>query len=431
MEKINVTADEARKAQHYIAEAQEICWTLPDVPTETPVTPISLVGIVGAGTMGGGIAMNFLNAGIPVSIVETNRDALDRGLAIMRKNYDRSVSRGRITQTDVENRLALLDTSLSLEPLRRCDLVIEAVYEDIQIKKDVFARLDKIAKPGAVLATNTSYQDVDVIASATSRPEAVVGMHFFSPANVMKLLEVVRAEKTSKSVIATAMAVARRIGKIGVVVGNGLGFVGNRMLFPRQGEARKLILEGAMPWDVDRVLMEFGFRMGPFAMDDLAGLDIGWNEKTSKGETLRDLLCEAGRRGQKTNAGFYDYDDDRRAVPSAVVESIILDLSKRSGQARRSIGDDEILARCLYPMVNEGARILEEGKAIRASDIDVVWVNGFGWPVAHGGPMYWAEQIGLSRIAEKLEELAAQHGRSLLPSPLLTRLARNDEGFGL
>ena len=429
LDTLAVSSDDALAAKVYLERAQTQSWIIPDVPADTPVKAVTKVGVIGAGTMGGGISMNFLNAGIPVTLVETQQAALDRGLATIRKNYERSAARGRFTMDEVERRLALLTPSLAMEDLADRDLIIEAVYEDMGIKKAVFARLDAIAKPDAVLASNTSYLDVDEIASATARPESVIGMHFFSPANVMKLLEVVRGAKSSDTTIATAMAVGKTIGKVGALVGNGPGFVGNRILFPRQGAANRLILEGALPWDVDRVLTAFGFPMGPFAMSDLAGLDIGWNAATSKSESLRDLLCEADRRGQKTGAGFYDYDVERRAIPSPLVETMIADFAKRQGVQRREVADSEILEFCLYPMVNEGARILDEGKAIRASDIDVVWVNGFGWPAARGGPMYWADQQGLGRIVERLEDFASVHGKHLKPSPLLRRLAETGGRF--
>ena len=299
----------------------------------------------------------------------------------------------------------------------------------MDIKKDVFTKLDAICKPGAILATNTSALNIDEIASVTKRPEAVIGMHFFSPANVMKLLEVVRADHTSKEVIATSMKLAKKIGKIAVLAGVTPGFIGNRMLAQRQREANKLIFEGAMPWDIDRVLYDFGFPMGPFAMSDLAGLDIGWVKEHSKGETIRDVLCEMDRRGQKTGAGFYDYDENRNARPSPVTEQIIKDFIAKMGVNPRHISDEEILERCLYPMVNEGAKLLEEGKAIRASDIDVVWENGYGWPVYRGGPMWWGEHVGLGKVLERMKEFQAQMGDVFKPSPLLEKLVAEGKGF--
>ncbi|MDF2973376.1 MAG: 3-hydroxyacyl-CoA dehydrogenase, partial [Microvirga sp.] len=296
-------------------------------------------------------------------------------------------------------------------------------------KKEIFSKLDAIAKPGAILASNTSYLNVNEIAAMTKRPEHVLGMHFFSPANIMRLLEVVRGEKTDKRVIATAMQLGRQIGKIAVLVGVCHGFVGNRMLEPRQREANRLILEGAMPWDVDRVLYEFGFPMGPFAMADLAGLDIGWSRETSKGETAREILCEQDRRGQKTGAGFYDYDENRNAKPSHLVEQIILDISAKKGIERRTISDQEILERCVYTMINEGAKILEEGIAIRSSDIDIVWINGYGWPVYRGGPMFYGEQVGLGKVLDRLRAYEAQYGADFKPSALLERLVAEGKGF--
>jgi 3-hydroxyacyl-CoA dehydrogenase len=399
------------------------------VPEDTPTIPVGRVGIVGAGTMGGGIAMNFANAGLPVTIVEARPEALDRGLSVIRRNYESTARKGRITAEDVERRMGLLSGSLDLASLADCDLVIEAVFEDMALKKEVFATLDGVAKPGAILATNTSYLDVNEIAAVTKRPEAVLGTHFFSPANVMRLLEVVRGERTAKPVVATAMQLARRIGKVAVLVGVCHGFVGNRMLAERQREANRLVLEGAMPWDVDRVLYEFGFPMGPFAMSDLAGLDIGWQRETSRGETVRDILCERDRRGQKTGAGFYDYDENRTARPSAEVEQVILDLSARKGIARRSVGDQEILERCLYPMINEGAKILEEGIAQRASDIDIVWINGYGWPVYRGGPMYYGDEIGLPTVLDRISAFEADLGAEFRPAALLERLVAEGRSF--
>jgi 3-hydroxyacyl-CoA dehydrogenase len=414
-----VSPDEAAAAKDYLDRAQAESWNVPDIDPSTPLIPVEKVGVIGAGTMGGGISMNFLNVGIPVTIVETGQAALDRGLATIRKNYERSAARGRFTMEEVERRMGLLTPSLDLADLAGCDLIIEAVFENMDVKKDIFGRLDQLAKPGAILATNTSALDINEIATATRRPEAVIGLHFFSPANVMKLLEIVRAEKTSKEVVATALAVAKKIGKVAAVVGVCPGFVGNRILFPRQQAAQALLLEGAMPWDVDRALTAFGFPMGPFAMSDLAGLDIGWQKEKSKGETLRDILCEMDRRGQKTGAGYYDYDEERRAVPSPVVEGIVREFVAKKGGTPRELTQEEILERCLYPMVNEGAKILDEGIAIRASDIDVVWVNGYGWPVARGGPMYWADQVGAKRIADAVKD----------PSPYLQKVAESAGKF--
>ncbi len=416
-------------AQRHVFFAERQTSKIPDVPDDTQTLPINQVGIIGAGTMGGGIAMNFLNVGLPVTIVETKQEALDRGIATIRKNYENTAKKGKLTAQDVEKRMSLLTGALDLSALNNSDLIIEAVFENMDVKKDVFGKLDKIAKPGAILASNTSYLNIDEIATATNRPESVIGLHFFSPANVMRLLEVVRADKTSKPVIATSMKLAKKIGKIAALVGVCPGFVGNRMLAQRQREAQKLILEGAMPWDVDRVLYAFGFPMGPFAMSDLAGLDLGWSKETSKGETLRDLLCEMDRRGQKNGAGFYDYDENRNATPSPIVEQLILDFAAKKGINRRTISDDEILERCIYPMINEGAKILEEGKAIRSSDIDIVWINGYGWPVYSGGPMHYGEAIGLDKVFSKMREFQGQMGDDFKPSALLERLVAEGKKF--
>jgi 3-hydroxyacyl-CoA dehydrogenase len=419
---VELFQDSQSRAQQYVFFAEREVWKIPDVPPETPTIPVNKVGIVGAGTMGGGIAMNFANAGIPVTLVEAKQEALDRGLSVIRRNYENTAKKGRMTSADVEKRMGLLKGSMALEDLADSDLVIEAVFENMDIKKEVFGKLDKIVKQGAVLATNTSYLDTNEIASATQRPEAVIGLHFFSPANVMRLLEVVRADKTSKPVIATSMQIAKKIGKIAALVGVCPGFVGNRMLAQRQREAQKLVLEGAMPWDIDRVLYDFGFPMGPFQMSDLAGLDIGWSKETSKSSTIREVLCEMDRRGQKTGAGFYDYDESRNAKPSPVTAKIIEDFRAKSGTNVRQISDEEILERCIYPMINEGAKILEEGKAIRASDIDVVWINGYGWPKYRGGPMWYGDLIGLDKVLGRMREWHAQMGDVFTPAKLLEQL---------
>jgi 3-hydroxyacyl-CoA dehydrogenase len=413
-------------AQRYAFFAERQANKIPDVPDDTPVIPVNKVGIIGAGTMGGGIAMNFLNVGIPVTIVEVKQDALDRGLKVVRSNYERSRT---AKPEETEARMNRLSGSLDMSALADCDLVIEAVFENMDVKKDIFAKLDTICKPGAILATNTSGLNIDEIASVTKRPEAVIGLHFFSPANVMKLLEVVRADHTSKEVIATSMKLARKIGKIAVLVGVCPGFVGNRILGARQREANKLIMEGAMPWDVDRVLYDFGFPMGPFAMSDLAGLDIGWVKEKSHGETIRDVLCEMDRRGQKTGAGWYDYDENRTAKPSPVTEKILHDFIVKSGANPRKISDEEILERCIYPMINEGARILDDGKAIRPSDIDVVWENGYGWPVYQGGPMWFGDLVGLPKVLDKMKEFQAQMGDQFKPAALLEKLVAEGKRF--
>jgi len=419
---MNLVLTPQARAQRYVFFAERKVWKIADIPDTTPTLPIKKVGVIGAGTMGGGISMNFLNVGIPVTIVETAQPALDRGLATIRRNYENTAKKGRLKQSDVETRMGLLGPGLNLDALSDCDLIIEAVYENMDIKKEVFRKLDKIAKSGAILASNTSYLNIDEIASVTGRPDHVLGMHFFSPANVMRLLEVVRGEKTAKPVIATVMQLARKIGKIAALVGVCHGFVGNRMLHQRQREAGKLILEGAMPWDVDRVIYDFGFPMGPFAMSDLAGLDIGWSKETSKSSTIREILCEMDRRGQKTGAGFYDYDESRNAKPSPVVEKIILDFAAKKGINRRTISDEEILERCVYPMINEGAKILEEGKAQRASDIDIVWINGYGWPVYRGGPMFYADLVGPEKVLAKMKNFEATMGEDFKAAPLVEKV---------
>jgi 3-hydroxyacyl-CoA dehydrogenase len=418
-------------AQRYYFFAEREAAKIEGVPMSTPQRKIEKVGILGAGTMGGGIAMNFLNLGLPVVIVEQQQEALDRGVSVIRKNYERTASKGKLTAAEVERRMGLLTPTLDFEALRDCDLVIEAVFELMSIKQEVFGKLDRICKPGAVLATNTSYLDVNDIAKCTSRPADVLGLHFFSPANVMKLLEIVRGKETAKDVIATAMGLGKRIGKIPVLVGVCRGFVGNRILAARQAQAQELILEGAMPWDVDRVIEDFGIPMGPFAMTDLAGVDIGWDPKNSQGATnLRHHLCEIGRKGQKTGAGYYKYDPQtRKRSEDPEIEALVRAYAKKSGREQRAISDQEILERCLYAMVNEGAKILEEGIAARASDIDVVWVNGYGFPAYRGGLMYWAQSVGLSKIVESLKGYEQRLGPSWKPAALLERLAAEGKGF--
>jgi 3-hydroxyacyl-CoA dehydrogenase len=415
------------QALRHIFFAERAAAKIDDLPKGTPLLPVDRVGIVGAGTMGGGIAMNFLSVGTPVTIVERDQAALDRGVATIRANYERSVRRGRLSTDQVEAAMALLTPTLALEALADADLVIEAVFEEIEVKKTLFARLDRIVRPDAILASNTSYLDIDAIAATGAHPERVLGLHFFSPANVMRLLEVVRGARTALAVLATAMALARRIGKIAVVARVCDGFIGNRMLKPRQDQANALILEGARPADVDRVLLDFGFPMGPFQMADLAGLDLGWNAATSSGATIRDLLCEADRRGQKNGRGFYDYDADRNRTPSAEVEAMIAGFAARHGIARRSIADDEIRDRLLFAMVNEGAKILEEGVAQRPSDIDVVWVNGYGWPAVTGGPMFWADTVGLQTVIDGLAAFRDRLGPDFTVAPLLANKAAAGE----
>ncbi len=417
------------KAQRHVFFAERAAAKIADIGPDVPTKPIARVGVIGAGTMGGGISMNFLTAGIPVTIVETSQEALDRGVSIMRRNYENTAKKGRMTMDVVEARMGRLTPTLDFGALAEADLVIEAVYENMEIKKSIFERLDGVAKPGAILASNTSYLDIDEIAAKTKRAQDVLGMHFFSPANVMRLLEIVRGEKTSKTTLATVAALAPRIGKVGVTVGVCYGFVGNRMLAERQREAGKLILEGATPSSVDRVLTDFGMPMGPFAMSDLAGLDIGWSAETSRRASIRDILCEEGRRGQKSGSGFYDYDAERNAKPSAHVEEIIRAFAASKGIPQRQISNAEILERCIYPMINEGAKILEEGKAQRASDIDVVWIYGYGWPVYRGGPMFYADTVGLKTVLDKLKEFQAKFGDDFKPAALLEKLAAKGGTF--
>jgi len=389
--------------RHYFF-AERAANKIDDVPADTPLIDVKKVGIIGAGTMGGGIAMNFLSAGIPVTILEMKQDALDRGTGTMRKNYENTAKRGRMTAEQVEGAMGLLAPTLEYDDLADCDLVIEAVYENMDVKKEVFAKLDEVVKDGAILASNTSYLDIDEIATATERPGYVIGLHFFSPANVMKLLEVVRGEKTRDDVLATAMKLSKKIGKVAAVSGVCPGFIGNRMLSKRQEQANQLILEGAKYWEVDEALLDFGFPMGPFQMGDLAGLDIGWHRDPSKVTTVREALCAKGRFGQKAGKGFYDYDEARQRTPSEDVQQIITEFAEKEGNAQRDISKDEIRERLLYPMVNEGAKILEEGMAQRASDIDVVWINGYGWPLYTGGPMFWADTVGLDTVVAGLEK---------------------------
>ncbi len=417
-------------AQQYFFFAERQAGKVPGIDRDTAEIPISRVGVVGSGTMGGGIAMNMVNVGIPVTIVEVRQEALDRGLGVIRRNYENSARKGRISAADVEQRMGLVRGSLDLADLADCDLVIEAVFENMAVKKELFGRLDVIAKPGAILASNTSALDLNEIAAVTGRPESVIGLHFFSPANVMKLLEVVRGDRTSKEVIKTSMSLAKRIKKVAVLVGVCHGFVGNRMLFVRQYQAEQLALEGAPPHRIDKVLYDFGFPMGAFQMSDLAGLDIGWSAETSKGATVRERLCEMDRRGQKTNAGFYDYDENRKPTPAPVVQELYTEFAARAGITRREIADEEILERCILPMINEGAKILDEGIALRASDIDVVYVYGYGWPLYRGGPMHYANSLGLDRVVEKLRAYRQSTGSDFWqPSRYLVDLANRGGRF--
>ena len=411
------------KAMRHYFFAERAANKIDDVPADTPLIPVKKVGVIGAGTMGGGIAMNFLSAGIPVTILEMKQEALDRGTGVMRRNYENTAKRGRMTAEQVEDAMGLLTPTLDYADLADCDLVIEAVYESMDVKKDVFGKLDEVVKEGAILASNTSYLDIDEIATATQRPGYVIGLHFFSPANVMKLLEIVRGAKTRDDVLATAMKLSRKIGKVAAVSGVCPGFIGNRMLSKRQEQANQLIMEGADYWEVDEVLLDFGFPMGPFQMGDLAGIDIGWHRDPSKVTTVREALCAVGRFGQKAGKGFYDYDEARNRTPSDEVKAIIADFAQKEGHEQREISKDEIRERLLYPMVNEGAKILDEKMAQRASDIDVVWINGYGWPLYTGGPMFWADTIGLDTVVAGLEK----HG--LPVSDYLRGKAERGESF--
>jgi 3-hydroxyacyl-CoA dehydrogenase len=426
---MELMSGEQSAAQRYFFFAERKAAKIDGLPEDARPREVHRVGVIGAGTMGGGISMNFLSAGIPVTIVEMGPEALDRGTATMRKNYEASAAKGKLTGEQVEKAMGLLNPTLDFAALGDCDLIIEAVYENMDVKKEVFGRLDKVAKPGAILASNTSYLDINEIAASISRPADVVGMHFFSPANVMKLLEVVRGAKTAPDVLLTAMALGKKIKKVPVVAGVCHGFIGNRMLMPRQIEATKLLLEGATPEQVDRVHVEFGMPMGPFQMADLAGVDIGWHRDPNRIETIRDALCAMDRWGQKKGAGFYDYDDKRRPSPSPVVQKIIEDFAAQKGVERRDISDQEIVERTLYTMVNEGAKILEEGIAQRASDIDVVWVYGYGWPVYRGGPMFWADSVGLQEIVDGLKRQQEWMKPDFSLSKLLVDKAAKGESF--
>jgi 3-hydroxyacyl-CoA dehydrogenase len=420
---------EQSAALRYLFFAERAASKIDDVPKDTALIDVKKVGIIGAGTMGGGIAMNFLSAGLPVTLVEREQAPLDRGVGIIRKNYEATAAKGRMSSEAVERAMGLLTPSTDMNELADCDLIIEAVFELMEVKKQVFTRLDGIARDGAILATNTSYLDVNEIAASTGRPESVLGLHFFSPANIMRLLEIVRGEKTSDNVLATSMALSKKIRKTAVVAGVCHGFIGNRMLAVRQNEANNLILEGAAPWDVDRVMVEFGLPMGPFQMADLAGLDIGWDPEKTSSSTIREVLCERNRRGQKTGAGFYDYDESRRGTPSKEVEEVVASFAAKSGREQRRITDEEILERLLLPMINEGAKILEEGIAQRASDIDIVWVNGYGWPAYRGGPMFWADQQGAGEVLAGLERHRERLQDGFSVSELLRRNAAKGQRF--
>ena len=436
-----LTSSESAAQRYYFFAEREAAKVL-DVPSDTPQREIKTGGIIGAGTMGGGIAMNFANAGIPVTMLETSQEALDRGLKTIRTNYENTARRGGMKAEDVDKRMALITPTLDYNALKDVDLVIEAVFETMEVKEAVFKKLDEVAKPGAILATNTSGLDVNQIASYTKRPGDVIGMHFFSPANVLKLLENVRGKATSKDVIATVMSVSKKIGKIPVLVGVCEGFVGNRMLRMRGIQAAYMMEEGALPQQIDKVVYDYGFPMGPFAMSDLAGNDVGWRIRQGKKEKekrnvrytgyVADAICELGRFGQKTGAGYYKYNlPDRTPVPDPEVEKIIEETSKKLGITRRAFTDQEILERCFYPMVNEGAKILEEGMAQRSLDIDVIWVNGYGWPVYRGGPMWWADNVvGLKTIHDALLKYRDASGDPFWePAPLLKKLVQEGKKF--
>ena len=410
-------------AQRHLFFAERQAAKVDDIPADTKLRPIKKVGVIGAGTMGGGISMNFLQAGIPVTIVETAQEALDRGTATIRRNYESSAKKGRYTTEKVEGMMGLLTPTLALEDLADCDLIIEAIYENTDVKKELFGKLDHIAKPGAILASNTSYLDIDEMAAVTGRPQDVIGMHFFSPANVMKLLEVVRGAKTAPDVLATVMALAKPIGKVAVVSGVCPGFIGNRMLSQRQGPANTMLMQGARPEQIDKAIVDFGMPMGPFQMSDLAGVDIGWHRDPTRIESIRDALAAKGRWGQKTNKGFYDYDEKRTPTPSPEVAGIIEDFRSKSNLPKQEFSDEDVIAATLYPMVNEGAKILDEGMAQRASDIDVVWIYGYGWPVYRGGPMFWANTVGLDKVVAGLEKNGVE------VAPLLRRKAEAGEKF--
>jgi len=427
-------ADEQSKAQRHIFFAEREAAKVPGVSKDVLPREIKRAAVIGAGTMGGGIAMCFANAGIPVTVVEAAPEALTRGLDTVAKNYRTSVSRGSLTTAEMDRRMGLFNGVTDIEAVSDADIVIEAVFEEMPIKKQVFGNLDRLAKPDAVLASNTSYLDVNEIGASTKRPQSVLGMHFFSPANVMRLLEVVRGKATAPDVLATALAVGRRLGKVPVVVGVCHGFVGNRMLRARSIEAERLLLEGTLPHEVDGAIGEFGFPMGPFAMSDLAGLDVSWRMRKAQGvrAEIADSLCEAGRFGQKTGKGFYLYEAGSRSPrPDPKVEALIVGASARLGVKRRSIGREEIIERLIYPMINEGARILEEGIALHSGDIDVIWIHGYGFPIWRGGPMHYADTVGLSRIRDRLARLARESGDARHePSALLNRLANENGSFG-
>jgi 3-hydroxyacyl-CoA dehydrogenase len=427
------------KALRHAFFAERAAAKVPDLPADTPTRAIASAAVVGAGTMGAGIAMNFANAGIPVTLLETGQEALDKGLATIRKNYESTLKKGKLTQDGLDRRMALVKGTLDDAGIAQADIVIEAVFEDLGVKEAVFRRLDAIMKPGAILASNTSTLNLDRIAAFTARPQDVIGLHFFSPANVMKLLEIVRGAATAKDVLASALALSKKLKKTGVVAGVCDGFIGNRMVEQYVRQAGFLLDEGALPQQVDRAAEAFGFAMGPFRMGDLAGNDIGWAiRKRRRVETpevvyskTADLLCEAGRFGQKSGAGWYDYvAGDRSPHPSAAVDEMIVAHSAALGIARRTVTDEEIVERLVYALVNEGARILEEGIALRASDIDMVYLSGYGFPLHRGGPMFYADTVGLPRVLAAIEGYARGYqGEAWTPAPLLVRLAGEGKTF--
>ena len=431
-------SDQSAAQRHAFFSEREVA-KIPDVPKDTPVRPVSSLGVVGCGTMGGGIAMSIANAGLPVTVLESSPEALDRGMAIIRKNYAATVSKGRLTRADMDARLARITPTLDDGDLGAADVVIEAVFEELPLKKEVFARLDRACKPEAILATNTSTLDVDAIAAATSRPGQVIGTHFFSPANVMKLMENVRGARTSPETIASVMKLSKKLGKVGVLVGVCDGFVGNRMLYAYRRQADFLLEEGALPEQIDKVIYDFGLPMGPYQMADLAGLDVSWRVRKAQAPTrpahlryspIADRICERGRYGQKTGAGWYRYEEGSRApIPDPAIHELIAGVSEELGITRRPIDHDEIVPRCLYPLVNEGAKILDEGLALRASDIDVIWMHGYGFPRYRGGPMFWADLVGLRTVYDTMSRLHDEHGEWLQPAPLLKRLAEQGKGF--
>ena len=409
----------------YIAAAGAAAWEVPGLPEGLAHRPVKSVGIIGAGTMGGGIAMNFATAGIPVKIVDATQEGLDRGLAVVRGNYQRSADKGRFPQDEVEARMGRFTGTLSIADLAECDLIIEAVFENMELKRKIFSELDAVMKPGAILATNTSALNIDEIAAMTKRPEDVIGLHFFSPANVMKLLEIVRAKHTADDVVATCMALAKDINKVATLVGVCPGFVGNRMLFARQKQAGKLVDQGVMPWDVDAAFNAFGHKMGPFQMMDLAGLDIGWSKGATTEDPIRDALCELDRRGQKTKAGYYDYDESRRPVPSDITAGIIKEVT---GAEPTQMSAEDIIEICIYPMINEAVKILEENKAQRPSDVDVVWLNGYGWPADKGGPMFYGDMVGAQAVLDRMDKLGAEDA-AFAPAETLRSLAASGGKF--